>query len=180
MVSQSIVKALLIAEQKFQHVMIAKYNKLMSRIVNPRTVDPIVEFVDPPVYGTLEPSFRDFMVPGMILAITYILAVGLTALTFVIERKGGQLERTVVAGVKIYQILFAQLIIQLVILCLQTFLVMTVTFLIFKIHNNGSYIMIVLITLMQGLAGMSFGERKLLQINSIKAFKNELFFFLND
>jgi ABC-type multidrug transport system permease subunit len=178
MVSQSIIKALLKAEQKFQHVMIAKYN--ISRIVNPRTVDPIVEFVDPPVYGTLEPSFRDFMVPGMILAITYILAVGLTALSFVIDRKEGQLERTVVAGVKIYQILIAQLILQLAILFLQTFFLMTVTFLIFKIRNKGSYIMIALMTLMQGLAGMSFGEKKLLQINSIKTFKNELFFFLND
>ena len=36
-----------------------------------------------PVYGSIEPTFTEFMAPGVILSITYFMAVGLTALSFI-------------------------------------------------------------------------------------------------
>ena len=57
-----------------------------------------ITFQDP-VYGSNEPTFTEFMAPGVILSITYFMAVGLTALSFIIERKEGLLERSWVAGV---------------------------------------------------------------------------------
>jgi ABC-type transport system involved in cytochrome c biogenesis permease component len=97
------------------------------------------------------------MSPGIIICVTYILAVALTSLSFVVERKEGLLERTIVAGVKIFEILISQIAVQLIVLLLQTFLLMLVIFPVFKISNNGSYVYVVILTLMQGVAGMSFG-----------------------
>ena len=48
-----------------------------------------------PVYGSNEPTFTEFMAPGVILSITYFMAVGLTALSFIIERKVGKAEAAV-------------------------------------------------------------------------------------
>lgn len=38
------------------------------------------------------------MAPGVVLSIAFLAAVALTALAFVLERKEGLLERTLVAG----------------------------------------------------------------------------------
>ena len=46
-----------------------------------------------PVYGSNEPTFTEFMAPGVILSITYFMAVGLTSISFIIERKEGLLDR---------------------------------------------------------------------------------------
>ena len=46
-----------------------------------------------PVYGSMEPTFTEFMAPGVILSITYFMAVGLTSISFIIERKEGLLDR---------------------------------------------------------------------------------------
>ena len=59
---------------------ISDVDKLMRPLVVMTTVygDPVVS-----------PDFRDFMIPGFILGISFILAVGLTAISFVIEAERG-------------------------------------------------------------------------------------------
>ena len=59
--------------------------------------DPIVW--KEPVYGEKDPSFTEFMAPGIIILIIYFLAVALTGESFISERAGGLLERSWVAGV---------------------------------------------------------------------------------
>jgi len=159
MIAQTVFKTFMNAQLEFTQQMIIKYKTLNpnNSLINPKAIEPMVEFVDPPIYGSLNPSFRDFMTPGIIICITYILAVGLTSLSFVTERKEGLLERTIVAGVKIYEILISQIIVQLVVLFLQTTLLMVVIFPVFKIANKGSYVYIILHALSQGVAGMCFG-----------------------
>ena len=44
------------------------------------------------------------MAPGIILSITFFMATGLTTLSFVIERKEGLLERSIVSGIFSVQI----------------------------------------------------------------------------
>ena len=126
--------------------------------------EPLFKPVDPPIYGELKPSYRNFMAPGLILGISYILAVGLTALCFVMDRKEGLLERTFVAGVHAYQILFAHIIIQCTIILIQTLLLLFTIFVIFGIDLNGSIISVTILTLLQGIAGMSFGKTFILSM----------------
>ena len=60
-----------------------------------------------PVYGENDPSFTEFMAPGIIILIIYFLAVALTGESFISERAGGLLERSWVAGVTPGQVLAA-------------------------------------------------------------------------
>jgi hypothetical protein len=46
------------------------------------------------VYGSNTPTFTEFMAPGVILSITYFMAVGLTSISFIIERRNNQLSFT--------------------------------------------------------------------------------------
>jgi hypothetical protein len=46
------------------------------------------------VYGSNTPTFTEFMAPGVILSITYFMAVGLTSISFIIERRKNQLPLT--------------------------------------------------------------------------------------
>lgn len=65
---------------------------------NPAAFEFPVRF-ETPVYGAQSPSFTEFMAPGVLLSIAFLAAVALTALAFVMERKEGLLERSLVAGI---------------------------------------------------------------------------------
>jgi ABC-type multidrug transport system ATPase subunit len=64
---------------------------------NPAAFEFPVKF-ETPIYGLQSPSFTEFMAPGVLLSISFLAAVALTALAFVMERKEGLLERSLVAG----------------------------------------------------------------------------------
>ena len=95
---------------------------------------------------------------GFILGIIYILAVGNTALLFVEERKDGLLERSFVAGAKSYHLLAAHVTIQTLIIFVQAVIVLFFAFVVFRISIQGQVGWIILLLVLQGLVGMSFGK----------------------
>nr|QST15012.1 ABCH-like protein [Diaphanosoma celebensis] len=113
-------------------------------------------FLDP-VYGDKNPSFTEFMAPGLIMTIVYFIAVALTAAVFINERKQGLLDRSLVAGVTTTEIMVAHLVNQFTVLCGQTALVFIFMLLVFAIPCHGNLVSAVFITLLQGLCGMSYG-----------------------
>ena len=118
---------------------------------------PILKFSIPPIYGSVDITFRDFMTPGMVRCVVFILAVGLTALSFVSEKKEGVMERTIMAGVRIYEILMTQIFVQIFVLFVQIVILLIIIFLIFSIENKGMYYYIIPLILMQGVLGMTYG-----------------------
>lgn len=139
-----------------------KYIKLIAESKGIKDVDKILKplVVMTTVYGdpAVSPDYRDFMTPGFILGITFILAVGLTAISFVIERKEGLLERSYVAGVKSYHILAAHVVIQLVIILLQAGFLLIFVFAVFRIKIRGSFSLVYALCILQGVCGMSLGK----------------------
>merc|ERR1712071_208702 len=115
-----------------------------------------VSFLDP-VYGKKNPSFTEFMAPGIILTIVYFIAVALTAAVFINERKQGLLDRSLVAGVTTTEIMIAHLVNQFTVLMGQTALVFVFMILVFQIPCIGSLTLAIFITLLQGMCGMSYG-----------------------
>ncbi|EFX78468.1 ABC protein, subfamily ABCH [Daphnia pulex] len=115
-----------------------------------------VTFLDP-VYGKKDSTYTEFMAPGMILTIVYFIAVALTAGVFISERKEGLLDRSLVAGVQMTEVLLAHLVNQFTILLGQTALVFLCMLAVFNIPCEGNLALAVFITLLQGLCGMSFG-----------------------
>ena len=110
-----------------------------------------------PVYGSNEPTFTEFMAPGVILSITYFMAVGLTALSFIIERKEGLLDRSWVAGVTATEVMLAHVVAQFVVMAVQVALVLVFMIYVFEVPAEGPMPWIVLLTLLQGICGMAFG-----------------------
>lgn len=123
---------------------------------NPAAFEFPVKF-DKPVYGGSSPSFTEFMAPGVLLSIAFLAAVALTALAFVMERKEGLLERSLVAGVSSYEFLFSHVLTQLLVLCVQIALLLVFTFAVFGIPSSGHFAWVILLTLLQGSCGMAYG-----------------------
>lgn len=54
--------------------------------------------IEQPIYGSKDPQFINFMVPGIMVTIIFSLSIGLTSLLFVLEKKDGILDRSAIAG----------------------------------------------------------------------------------
>lgn len=110
-----------------------------------------------PIYGSEQPSFTNFVAPGVILTIVFFLAVALTSSALIIERMEGLLDRSWVAGVTPGEVLFSHVVTQFVVMCGQTTLVLIFMILVFGVECKGNIIMVVVLTILQGLCGMCFG-----------------------
>ncbi|XP_075214504.1 ABC transporter oskyddad isoform X2 [Lycorma delicatula] len=114
-------------------------------------------FFNTPVYGPIIPNFTDFAAPGVMLTIIFFLAVALTSGAMLIERNEGMLERGLVSGITGVEILTAHVITQFVVMLGQSVMVMTFAIFIFKITNNGELIWILIMVVLDGVCGMTFG-----------------------
>ncbi|XP_037950013.1 ABC transporter G family member 20-like isoform X1 [Teleopsis dalmanni] len=123
---------------------------------NPKLGDVPIQFKDP-IYGNMNPSFTDFVAPGVILTIVFFLAVALTSSVLITERTEGLLDRSWVAGVMPGEILFSHVITQFVVMCGQTALVLIFMLVVFGVTNNGQLFWVIVLTLLQGMCGMCFG-----------------------
>ncbi|CAH0401685.1 unnamed protein product [Chilo suppressalis] len=110
-----------------------------------------------PIYGLKMPNMTDFAAPGVILTVIYFLAVALTSGALLSERNEGTLERSLVSGITSVEILFALLIVELVVMFLQTVGVMIIAFLVFELSQNGPIGWVVFLTFLAGICGMTFG-----------------------
>ncbi|XP_076016527.1 ABC transporter G family member 20 isoform X2 [Genypterus blacodes] len=110
-----------------------------------------------PIYGSQKTDFTTFVTPGAVLSITFYLAVGLTALSFVLERKEGLLDRCWVAGVSSLETMLAHLFSQLFVISVQIVLILAFILLVFKIPNEGSLVLVIILIVLQGITGISFG-----------------------
>ncbi|KAL2083164.1 hypothetical protein ACEWY4_020937 [Coilia grayii] len=119
-------------------------------------VAPPIKFEEP-IYGSKNTDFTTFVTPGAVLSITFYLAVGLTALSFVLERKEGLLDRCWVAGVSSLETMLAHLFSQLLVISIQIILLLIFILLIFRIPNEGSLALVISLIVLQGVTGISFG-----------------------
>ena len=106
--------------------------------------------------------------------IVYFIATTLTAAIFVSEQKQGLIDRCLVAGVQMTEVLVAHVVNQFTILIGQTGLVFFVMLVVFKIPCQGSLPLAILISLMQGLCGMSFGKSSCLLPHSCALLSNNI------
>ncbi|KAI4500327.1 hypothetical protein M0802_004744 [Mischocyttarus mexicanus] len=131
-------------------------NLLTACKENSKLADVPIQFKEP-IYGSNEPSFTDFVAPGVILTIVFFLAVALTSSALIIERMEGLLDRSWVAGVTPGEILFSHVVTQFVVMCGQTALVLIFMILVFRVECKGDIGWVIILTILQGLCGMCFG-----------------------
>ncbi|KPJ03812.1 ABC transporter G family member 20 [Papilio xuthus] len=110
-----------------------------------------------PIFGLEDPDFTDFAGPGVILTIIFFLAVALTSGSMLAERNEGILERSLVSGITGTEILFAHVLVQMIVMIIQTAMVLILGFLVFGLTINGPVGWVIVLTLITGLCGMTFG-----------------------
>ncbi|XP_003390840.2 PREDICTED: ABC transporter G family member 20-like [Amphimedon queenslandica] len=127
--------------------------------VSKKDISSPLQVHNPPVYGGFHLSYTDYVAPGMIVSITFGMSIGLTALSFVIERKEGLLDRTWVAGVNVTEMVLAQIFTQCIILFVQSTILIILVRFAFKVYmvHLRSIFLVELLTMLQGLTGMAYG-----------------------
>nr|XP_026498762.1 ABC transporter G family member 23 isoform X3 [Vanessa tameamea] len=110
-----------------------------------------------PIFGLEIPNFTDFAGPGVILTIIFFLAVALTSGAMLAERNEGILERSLVSGITGTEILFSHVLVQMLVMVVQTITVLLIGFLVFNLTITGPVLWVVVLTLINGLCGMTFG-----------------------
>ncbi|KAI8423035.1 hypothetical protein MSG28_014123 [Choristoneura fumiferana] len=131
---------------------LAKSCKLPTRLLS----IPVF-FHDPPVYGLTIPILTDFAGPGVILTIVFFLAVALTSSSMLAERNEGILERSLVSGITGTEILFSHVSVQMFMMMIQAAVVLFIGFVFFDLTNNGPLGWVILLTVLNGFCGMTFG-----------------------
>lgn len=89
------------------------------------------------IYGEADPQFIDFMAPGIMITVIFILSIGLTALIFVIEKKEGLLERTAVANVNTIELITAHTTMKLIIMIFQIAVILFIAIIVFNVNMKG-------------------------------------------
>ena len=105
---------------------------LAEHKVDPTLADPPV-IIENPIYGAKVQNFLNFAAPGMMISIIFFLAIGLTALIFVVEKKEGLLERSWIAGVTTVEVMLAHIIVKFFIQFIQIILMIVFADVIFQV-----------------------------------------------
>lgn len=125
--------------------------------VDPYIADIPLTMVVPPIYGSANPKFTDFIAPGMIVNIAFASSIGLTALAFVVDKREGTMDRTWSSGVRAGEVLLGHIIIQFFVLLIQVSLLLFCALYIFSLPMVGSLVTVFSLTMILGMAGMLYG-----------------------
>ncbi|KAH6922204.1 hypothetical protein HPB50_010867 [Hyalomma asiaticum] len=110
-----------------------------------------------PVVGSREPTFTEFVAPGLIITFIYFISATLCINTLLGEKGDGLLERCIVAGVHPFEIVLAHVCSLSFVVVAQDLLLLFVGFVVFELPSRGSFFDVIIIAIMQGMCGMALG-----------------------
>lgn len=117
---------------------------------------PPLQIVDPNIYGSTEVEMSEFITPGIIIAIVFLSSLLFPGLIIVKERKERQLERSFMAGVRVYEIIIGHLMVHILKLIAQISLILFCTFILFDVPLIGSIYLAFALVFFQGITGLMF------------------------
>ncbi|XP_037502011.2 ABC transporter G family member 20 [Rhipicephalus sanguineus] len=115
------------------------------------------ELREEPVIGSREPTFTEFVAPGLIITFIYFISATLCINTLLGEKGDGLLERCIVAGVRPYEIVLAHVCSLSFVVVAQDLLLLFVGFVVFELPSRGPLFGVIIIAIMQGMCGMALG-----------------------
>lgn len=102
------------------------------------------------------PEYR--LQESMDFRMIFILAVALTVGSILTEKSEGTMERSLVSGVSMLEILLSHVITESIIMLGQAAMVLGFGFLVFDIQNVGPWSCVILLSILQGFNGLSCGK----------------------
>ncbi|XKL69122.1 hypothetical protein PGB90_006891 [Kerria lacca] len=122
----------------------------------PRLADIPIK-LEKAVYGNNNPSFSHFTAPAIISLFEFYLPMVFTVGAILMEKMAGLLERSLVAGVSILEVVISHMVVQFIVLSIQTTLMMLVLFVLYDNPIEGSLLWILLLLFLTGANGMCYG-----------------------
>ncbi|XP_054161148.1 ABC transporter G family member 20-like [Oppia nitens] len=128
----------------------------VSKGYNPITFSMPVKFENP-IFGVNDHSFKDYVAPGILLAITNTLPIIMSAFMIIQDQKSGCLDRAYVGGVRPIEVLFAHMIPIVFGIVFQVMVIMLLSFVVFQTTLRGYAIDVYILLFLQGIEGASIG-----------------------
>nr|AIN44125.1 ABC protein subfamily ABCH [Laodelphax striatellus] len=113
--------------------------------------------IEDPVYGPRNPSFIHFASPAVVIVFEFYLPMMFTVGVIIQEKVAGILERSMAAGLTALEIVAAHSIVQAVVLCVQTAVMIIVMYHVFDSPFVGDFYWTTGLLLLQGVCGMCYG-----------------------
>ncbi|KAJ1525307.1 hypothetical protein ONE63_010129 [Megalurothrips usitatus] len=123
---------------------------------NPAVAGIPVRF-ETPVYGIVNTEFLDFAAPGCALTLIFFMSMASAVGAILSEKNEGLLDRSLVVGVTMREVMWSHIVIQTLMMILQTIIVLVGFLEVLKIHNDGPLGYIVMLCVLQGFCGMCLG-----------------------
>jgi ABC-type multidrug transport system permease subunit len=123
---------------------------------NPRKADLPLYF-EKPIYGTLDITFHDYIGPAVLVIILFFIPYLSCAVYNITDRKQGTLDRSMVAGITMTDLLSAFFCTEGFLIICQTLIAYLLILFIFQMEIKGSVIGFLIIIVLTGMAGLSLG-----------------------
>ncbi|XP_052133158.1 ABC transporter G family member 20-like, partial [Frankliniella occidentalis] len=144
-------------KKKLQDLMQVFIKDMFSDCGYPRMAGALPVEFEEPIYGESDPEFINFASPGMICSLVFMLAGNSAMCALLPEKRNSILERQLVTGVKLMEVLYAHYVVQLLLMALQTVIIFTMMFGVFQLDIEGSFMLSFTLMFVLGLSGMWFG-----------------------
>ncbi|XP_021950773.1 ABC transporter G family member 23 isoform X2 [Folsomia candida] len=110
-----------------------------------------------PIYGSLDITFHDYIAPAVLIVILFFIPYLSCSVYNITDRKQGTLDRSMVAGIKMTDLLSAFFVTEGFLIIVQTLIAYVLVLYIFQMEIKGSVVGFLLITILTGAAGLSLG-----------------------
>ncbi|KAH0950241.1 hypothetical protein HN011_009186 [Eciton burchellii] len=110
-----------------------------------------------PLYGTKDPNYLNFMAPAYIITVIFFLAITISSTIIMTDRKEGLWNRSLVQGVKPWEILLTHILTQIAIIIIHNIVIISLCFPVWGLQCKGSLFIVILFTFLIALCGMMYG-----------------------
>lgn len=109
------------------------------------------------VYGRVEMSFNEFIFPGLLICLSFFMAMSTSAVVLISEKQDGSFERMTICGIVTTEMLISHILASTLFLASQILMLFIATFLIIGHTCQGSYVLLLLLLLLQAICGLTLG-----------------------
>ncbi|XP_076173781.1 ABC transporter G family member 20 [Ptiloglossa arizonensis] len=147
----------LFVQKKLYDNFFDKYKEVLKecRISSKLANSPIK--LEDPVFGKKDQNYATFVFPPYVLSMLFILGTSVTSSIIITDRDSGVWDRSLVQGVTTAEILITHIISQIIVVTIQVVAALCYCFFVSNIDNEGSVFIVIWLTVLEAVCGMSYG-----------------------
>ncbi|XP_054274577.1 ABC transporter G family member 23-like [Macrosteles quadrilineatus] len=128
---------------------------LLSCEYNPELADLPLRFEEP-VYGEVIPKFIHFCTPGLIISFCFYLPIMFTTGAIMMEKEAGLLERSLIAGMTVVEVVAAHTVLQMLLVGAQNVVIFLTFYVVYFNPLVGSFPLLLLLVWLVEISGIAY------------------------